>query len=97
MLLAIFCAALKMCVTKKVEWRGTAYSHVMADSLGARPPAEGRLTLAPSCSFSSYRNSCEFWLSRNVPYVRSERPDAEWIAAARTRDNPCRLNVDRSS
>ena len=35
MLLAIFFKALKMCVTKKVEWRGTNYSHVMAESLGA--------------------------------------------------------------
>jgi chlorobactene glucosyltransferase len=34
MLLAIFLKALKMCVTKKVEWRGTSYSHVMADTLG---------------------------------------------------------------
>jgi hypothetical protein len=23
-----------MCITKKVEWRGTNYSHVMADQLG---------------------------------------------------------------
>jgi glycosyltransferase involved in cell wall biosynthesis len=29
MLLGIFARALKMCVTKKVEWRGTAYSHTM--------------------------------------------------------------------
>jgi hypothetical protein len=29
MLAYIFLRALKMCVTKKVEWRGTAYSHVM--------------------------------------------------------------------
>ena len=35
MLLAIFFKSLKMCVTKKVEWRGTNYSHVMADTLGA--------------------------------------------------------------
>jgi glycosyltransferase involved in cell wall biosynthesis len=39
MLLAIFFKALKMCVTKKVEWRGTSYSHVMADTLGT--PAHG--------------------------------------------------------
>ena len=38
LLLAIFLKALKMCVTKKVEWRGTSYSHVMADTLGT--PAE---------------------------------------------------------
>ena len=35
MLLAIFLKALRMCVTKKVEWRGTSYSHVMADTVGA--------------------------------------------------------------
>ncbi|HEY8747728.1 MAG TPA: glycosyltransferase family 2 protein [Tepidisphaeraceae bacterium] len=29
MLCFIFLRALKMCITKKVEWRGTAYSHVM--------------------------------------------------------------------
>ena len=34
MLLAIFLKSLKMCVTKKVEWRGTSYSHDMADTLG---------------------------------------------------------------
>jgi hypothetical protein len=34
MLLGIFARALKMCVTKKVEWRGTAYSHTMAATLG---------------------------------------------------------------
>ena len=33
-LLATFLKALTMCVTKKVEWRGTSYSHVMADTLG---------------------------------------------------------------
>jgi hypothetical protein len=33
MLLGIFARALKMCVTKKVEWRGTAYSHTMASTL----------------------------------------------------------------
>jgi chlorobactene glucosyltransferase len=38
MLLAIFLKALKMCVTKKVEWRGTSYSHVMADTLGTPAP-----------------------------------------------------------
>jgi hypothetical protein len=43
MLLAIFFKALKMCVTKKVEWRGTNYSHVMADHLGtpAHQPKAG--------------------------------------------------------
>jgi glycosyltransferase involved in cell wall biosynthesis len=35
MLLGIFARALKMCVTKKVEWRGTAYSHTMATTLGS--------------------------------------------------------------
>ena len=39
MLLGIFWRALKMCVTKKVEWRGTAYSHTMASALTAAPPA----------------------------------------------------------
>ncbi len=34
MLLGIFARALRMCVTKKVEWRGTAYSHTMATTLG---------------------------------------------------------------
>jgi glycosyltransferase involved in cell wall biosynthesis len=34
MLLYILCRALKMCVTKKVEWRGTAYSHAMASKIG---------------------------------------------------------------
>ena len=43
MLLAIFLKALRMCATKKVEWRGTSYSHVMADSLGtpAHQPKAG--------------------------------------------------------
>jgi hypothetical protein len=39
MLLGIFARALKMCVTKKVEWRGTAYSHTMAATLG---PSQGQ-------------------------------------------------------
>lgn len=34
MLLYILCRALKMCVTKKVEWRGTAYNHAMAAKIG---------------------------------------------------------------
>ena len=34
MLLGIFARALQMCVTKKVEWRGTAYSHTMATTIG---------------------------------------------------------------
>lgn len=34
MLLGIFARALQMCITKKVEWRGTAYSHTMATTLG---------------------------------------------------------------
>ena len=43
MLLGIFLKALRMCVTKRVEWRGTSYSHVMADSLGnpAHQPKAG--------------------------------------------------------
>jgi chlorobactene glucosyltransferase len=35
MLMAVFWRGLKMCVTKKVEWRGTAYSHTMAANLAA--------------------------------------------------------------
>jgi glycosyltransferase involved in cell wall biosynthesis len=38
MLLGIFARALHMCVTKKVEWRGTAYSHTMAATLDPVPP-----------------------------------------------------------
>jgi hypothetical protein len=33
MLLLIFLRALRMCITKKVEWRGTAYSHTMTQNL----------------------------------------------------------------
>jgi hypothetical protein len=33
MLLLIFLRALRMCITKKVEWRGTSYSHTMASQL----------------------------------------------------------------
>ena len=33
MLLLIFLRALRMCITKKVEWRGTAYSHTMNQNL----------------------------------------------------------------
>lgn len=32
-LLGIFARAIKMCITKKVEWRGTAYTHTMAPTL----------------------------------------------------------------
>jgi chlorobactene glucosyltransferase len=39
MLLGIMAQALKMCVTKKVEWRGTAYSHTMATTIGQGPNA----------------------------------------------------------
>lgn len=42
LLMYIFAKALKMCITKKVEWRGTAYSHTMAHDLGpgvAKPPS----------------------------------------------------------
>jgi chlorobactene glucosyltransferase len=35
MLMAVFWRGLKMCFTKKVEWRGTAYSHTMAAKLAA--------------------------------------------------------------
>ena len=31
--------ALKMCFTRKVEWRGTAYSHTMQEVPGERGPA----------------------------------------------------------
>jgi GT2 family glycosyltransferase len=47
LLMVIFLRALRMCITKKVEWRGTAYSHVMAadltsrSSVSAPTPAEG--------------------------------------------------------
>ncbi len=34
----ILLRALKMCITKKVEWRGTAYSHTMAQQLGGATP-----------------------------------------------------------
>ena len=40
LLMVIFVKALKMCVTKKVEWRGTAYTHTMAQDLvpaGTKP------------------------------------------------------------
>jgi glycosyltransferase involved in cell wall biosynthesis len=41
MLMAIFLKALRMCVTKKVEWRGTNYAHVMAPDIGnAAQPAK---------------------------------------------------------
>ncbi len=40
MLMFIFMKSLKMCITKKVEWRGTAYSHTMTHDLGsAKQPA----------------------------------------------------------
>jgi glycosyltransferase involved in cell wall biosynthesis len=38
MLVGILLRGLRMCVTKKVEWRGTAYSHKMALDLNATPP-----------------------------------------------------------
>jgi hypothetical protein len=38
MLLGIFARALWMCVTKKVEWRGTAYSHTMQATLTPGQP-----------------------------------------------------------
>jgi len=38
MLAAIILKALSMCITKKVEWRGTAYSHTMAETLTAASP-----------------------------------------------------------
>ena len=41
MLSYIFCRALKMCVTKKVEWRGTAYSHVMQTIPQEDGPGDG--------------------------------------------------------
>jgi glycosyltransferase involved in cell wall biosynthesis len=43
LLMVIFLRAIKLCITKKVEWRGTAYSHTMAQDLAAGPP-----TPAPS-------------------------------------------------
>jgi glycosyltransferase involved in cell wall biosynthesis len=41
MLMAIFARALRMCITKKVEWRGTAYSHKMASKLTSSTPPTG--------------------------------------------------------
>jgi glycosyltransferase involved in cell wall biosynthesis len=35
MLVMILLRGIKMCITRKVEWRGTAYSHVMASDLSA--------------------------------------------------------------
>lgn len=40
MLMMIFLRSLKMCITKKVEWRGTAYSHTMAQDLAAATTAK---------------------------------------------------------
>jgi len=40
MLLTIFLRALRMCITKKVEWRGTAYTHTMAQNLSAAQNAK---------------------------------------------------------
>ena len=37
MLMRIFGRALRMCVTKRVEWRGTAYQHTMASTIA--PPS----------------------------------------------------------
>jgi glycosyltransferase involved in cell wall biosynthesis len=34
MLFVILLKALRMCITRKVEWRGTAYSHTMAQNVG---------------------------------------------------------------
>jgi hypothetical protein len=39
MLTAIILRALRMCITKKVEWRGTAYSHTMSQTLATASPA----------------------------------------------------------
>lgn len=47
MLTMIFLRALKMCVTKKVEWRGTAYSHTMASELGGADTFTGAVRSAP--------------------------------------------------
>jgi len=41
MLLGIMVKALKMCVTKRVEWRGTSYGHTMASTLNAPVPGKG--------------------------------------------------------
>jgi uncharacterized BrkB/YihY/UPF0761 family membrane protein len=41
MLMGIFGRALRMCVTKKVEWRGTAYAHTMVPKLTDGSPAAG--------------------------------------------------------
>jgi cellulose synthase/poly-beta-1,6-N-acetylglucosamine synthase-like glycosyltransferase len=47
MLSYIFYRALKMCVTKKVEWRGTAYSHVM-QTIPHERGAEAGVGVSPS-------------------------------------------------
>ena len=42
LLIHIFLRALKMCVTKKVEWRGTAYAHTMQEITGAASDISAR-------------------------------------------------------
>ena len=51
LLVWIFLRALKMCVTKKVEWRGTAYSHTMQEIPDESGPA--RAPRAPQHSESA--------------------------------------------
>jgi chlorobactene glucosyltransferase len=41
MLVMILLRGVKMCITRKVEWRGTAYSHTMASDLSAHAAAAG--------------------------------------------------------
>ena len=47
LLIYIFLRALKMCVTKKVEWRGTAYSHTMQEIPVSADPAAASPGRAP--------------------------------------------------
>lgn len=41
MLVMILLRGVKMCITRKVEWRGTAYSHTMASDLSAHAATAG--------------------------------------------------------
>jgi chlorobactene glucosyltransferase len=48
MLAAIILRALRMCVTRKVEWRGTAYSHTMAQTLSTTGRQEAQVNSPPA-------------------------------------------------
>ncbi len=51
LLMTIFLRALRMCITKKVEWRGTAYSHVMTADLSCGSSVSTPVDGAPGVSF----------------------------------------------